>query len=317
MPKTIAPSPSWLDWVSNALEPAKIVRTDTLRKWSLSHVVRLTLNDSRTLIAKRGIPTKGPTELEIYQECLIPLAIDAPKIFESHSNASEYILLMEDLGGTDLEQHPSKSHFLNAARKLAEIRTSIDRIGKISTSVLQKYILTQDQLLLDLDYVLEHTGFEHQKMIHVLQRNAKSFSKHLDQLYREIPVTLNHNDYHAKNLLNVNGRIVPIDWASARISPHLGDLYCLIEEAKDNHIPKTSVVDAYRSALQDLGVQEEVTDWHLDMGGLCWSIHCLQWILEFGLDAIPASKDWVPNFLTYICSKTSQLARPEVPTSQV
>ena len=303
--------PNWLELITDSLKPAKVVGVDPLRKWSLSQVFRLTLDDEgRTLIAKRGIPTKGPTELEIYQECLIPLAIDAPTVFESYASDSEYILLMEDLRGTDLEQQPSKSAFLDAARKLAGIRASTDRIGKIRDSDLQRHLLTKDQLLLDFDYVTEYAGLEHRKMVHVLGRQVNSFSRHLDRLYQELPPTLNHNDYHAKNLLNVSGRIVPVDWANACISPHLGDLYCLINEGNDQHISRETLIGAYRSGLKDQGIQEEVTDWHLDMGGLCWSVHCLQWILEFGLDAIPISKTWVPDFLTDICAIVSRLGRP-------
>ena len=303
--------PDWLELIADSLKPAKVIGVDPLREWSLSQVFRLTLDDEdRTLIAKRGIPTKGPTELEIYQECLIPLAIDAPTIFESYASDSEYILLMEDLRGTDLEQHPSNSYFLDAARTLADIRASTDRIGKISASNLQRHLLTKDQLLLDFDYVIERAGLEHREMVHALGRQADSFSRHLDRLYQEVPPTLNHNDYHAKNLLHVSGRIVPVDWANARISPHLGDLYCLINEGNDQHISRETLISAYRSALKDRGRQEEVTDWHLGLGGLCWSVHCLQWILEFGLDAIPISKTWIPNFLTEICAIVSRLGRP-------
>ena len=303
--------PDWLELIADSLKPAKVIGVDPLREWSLSQVFRLTLDDEdRTLIAKRGIPTKGPTELEIYQECLIPLAIDAPTVFASYASDSEYILLMEDLRGTDLEQHPSNSYFLDAARTLADIRASTDRIGKISASNLQRHLLTKDQLLLDFDYVIERVGLEHGEMVHALGRQGDSFSRHLDRLYQEVPPTLNHNDYHAKNLLHVSGRIVPVDWANARISPHLGDLYCLINEGNDQHISRETLIGAYRSALKDRGRQEEVTDWHLDLGGLCWSVHCLQWILEFGLDAIPISKTWVPNFLTEICAIISRLGRP-------
>ena len=299
--------PDWLELIADSLKPAKVVDANPLREWSLSQVFRLTLDDEgRTLIAKRGIPTKGPTELEIYRECLIPLAIDAPTVFASYASDFEYIMLMEDLRGTDLEQQPSKPAFLNAARKLADIRASADRIGKIRDSDLQRHLLTKDQLLLDFDYVTEHTGLEHRDALGGLN----SFSRHLDRLYQELPPTLNHNDYHAKNLLNVSGRIVPVDWANARISPHLGDLYCLINEGKDQHIPREALIGAYRSGLKDRGLQEEVTDWHLDMGGLCWSVHCLQWILEFGLDAIPISKTWVPDFLAEICAIISRLDRP-------
>ena len=303
--------PDWLELIADSLKPAKVIGVDPLRQWSLSQVFRLTLDDEgRTLIAKRGVPTKGPTELEIYQECLIPLAIDVPTIFASYASDSEYILLMEDLSGTDLEQQPSKSTFLAAARTLANIRTSTDRIGKISASNLQRHLLTKDQLLLDFDCVIGHAGSEHREMVHALGEHINSFSRHLDRLYQELPLTLNHNDYHAKNLLNVSGRIVPVDWANARISPHLGDLYCLINEGKDQHISREILIDAYRFALKDRGRQEEVTDWHLNMGGLCWNVHCLQWILEFGLDTIPISKTWVPNFLTEIHAIISRLDKP-------
>ena len=303
--------PDWLELIADSLKPAKVVGVDPLREWSLSQVFRLTLDDGgRTLIAKRGIPTKGPTELEIYQECLIPLAIDAPTVFASYASDSEYILLIEDLRGTDLEQQPSKSTFLDAARTLADIRASADRIGKIRDSDLQRHLLTKNQLLLDVNYVTEHAGSEHREMVHALGEYINSFSRYLDRLYQELPLTLNHNDYHAKNLLNVSGRIVPVDWANARISPHLGDLYCLINEGKDQHISQETLIRAYRSGLKDQGLQEELTDWHLDMGGLCWNVHCLQWILEFGLDAIPISKTWVPDFLTEICAIISRLGRP-------
>jgi len=297
-----------VDSLADSIKPAEIVGIDSLREWSLSQVLRLILDDGRTLIAKRGIPTKCPTELEIYQECLIPLGIDAPTLFESHTADFEYVLLLEDLKGIDLEKQPSRTSFLDAACKLAEIRSASERIEKIGASIFHKHLLTKDQLLRELDYVLEHAGSEHREMVNALRGEIRSFAEHLDRLYRDYPLTLNHNDYHGKNLLNVDGHIVPIDWANARISPHIGDLYCLIEEAKDQHIPKAAVVDAYKAALRNLGAQEEVTGWHLDVGGLCWSIHCLQWILEFGLEAIPVSRDWVPNFLTDMCAMASRLS---------
>lgn len=296
-------SPTWLELFADALKPAQVVGIDPLRKWSLSQVFRLTLDEGRTLIAKRGIPTKGPTELEIYQECLIPLEIDAPTVVASFSSETEYAFLMEDLQGADLEQRPSNSDFLDAARRLAEIRTSAEKIAEFNTSKIEKHLLTKEQLLLDLEYVLEHAGREHQEMISSVARQARSVAQHLDRLYEEMPPTLNHNDYHAKNLLNVGGRVVPIDWANARISPHLGDLCCLIAEGRDQGIPQQAFVDTYTST----GTQEKVTDWHLDVGSLCWHVHSLQWILEFGLDAIPSSKNWVANYLADISATVARL----------
>ena len=65
---------------------------------------------------------------------------------------------MEDLGGIDLEQQASSANYLDAARKLADIRSSTDRVDNFSACSLQKYVLTRDQLLLDFEYVIEHAG---------------------------------------------------------------------------------------------------------------------------------------------------------------
>tara|TARA_Y100000031_G_C8154433_1_gene353931 strand:- start:598 stop:1020 length:423 start_codon:yes stop_codon:yes gene_type:complete len=132
--------PEWLELIADFLKPSKVVGINALRKCSLSEVFRLTLEDGRTVVAKRGIPITGPTELEIYEECLLPLAIDVPTVIESHSSDSEYILLMEDLGGTDLEQKPSRSYLLDAARKLAIIRAATNKVGEISSIVSQKHL---------------------------------------------------------------------------------------------------------------------------------------------------------------------------------
>ncbi len=305
---------AWLDVFADAFSPAKVVDIDVLREWSLSLVVRLTLDDDRNLIAKRGIPTEGPTELEVYQECLIPLEIRAPTLLEGYESGSDYVLLMEDVGGTDLEQRASTSAFLDAARSLAEIKSASNKIGEINSSVLTKHLMTEDQLLIDLHYVLENTSAAHRDVVRVLSGAAVSLTEHIHRLYQEFPLTVNHNDYHGKNLIDVDGRIVPVDWANARVSPHAGDLYCLIEEAKEHRVPREDVVGAYSKALQDLGVSADITEWQIDMGGVCWSIHCLRWILEFGLKAIPASKDWVPDFLKDISDMTSRLQDTKSPT---
>jgi thiamine kinase-like enzyme len=66
----------------------------------------------------------------------------------------------------------------------------------------------------------------------ILQRIIEWLPKPLEQLDLEVPLTMVHHDYHAKNIVKLNGgRILAIDWSNAYLSPPLGDLYCLMNEA--------------------------------------------------------------------------------------
>jgi hypothetical protein len=38
-------------------------------------------------------------------------------------------------------------------------------------------------------------------------------------------------------------------------------------------------------------------DWQLRIGGLCWLIKTLRWLVYGGTDIIPGSDSWIPDLL--------------------
>ena len=87
---------------------------------------------------------------------------------------------------------------------------------------------------------------------------------------------------------------MPIDWSIANLSPHLGDLYCIMQEASDYGVDETELIDAYFSVTDSSHAVDNAT-WQIDIGALCWEIHVLRWIVEFGVNAVEEAKSWVPD----------------------
>ena len=41
---------------------------------------------------------------------------------------------------------------------------------------------------------------------------------------------------------------------------------------------------------------ENIT-WQINVGGACWTIRMLRWLVDFGIDGIPGSDEWLPGYL--------------------
>lgn len=117
----------------------------------------------------------------------------------------------------------------------------------------------------------------------------------LTRLYNHFPITLTHHDYHPKNIIYFHGQVVIIDWASAYLSPHLGDLYCLLQSAKDFDISSSDLIKIYCEGLDPKHTVD--IEWQIKIGGICWIIHVLRELLDYGIDAIPEAKDWLVDLV--------------------
>jgi thiamine kinase-like enzyme len=137
---------------------------------------------------------------------------------------------------------------------------------------------------------------------HTLHIALKELPVQLNRLYEEFPITLTHNDYNAKNLMVCRNSIVPIDWSNAYLSPHLGDLYCLISEAQKYGIEKSVIVEAYREHDHT-----ELLDWQIQVGGICWLIRSLRWVCEEGIHKVPGTDKWVLPLILAIRDCMEQL----------
>ncbi|WP_390847334.1 phosphotransferase family protein [Bacillus litorisediminis] len=186
---------------------------------------------------------------------------------------------------------------------LAEIRnTARSRLGSLESSVYSEYYKRQEQVLHDLNFIIESHVLYSDDELDLLRSWLEKLPKHLVRLYGGSSVTITHNDYNAKNLMIVNESIVPIDWSNAYLSPHLGDLYCLICEAEGSGIEKSGVIGAY-SELDNI----DDIEWQIQVGGICWLIRGLCWVCQEGIQKVPVTRSWIPKMITSIHECFEQL----------
>ncbi|MCY9763756.1 aminoglycoside phosphotransferase family protein [Paenibacillus alvei] len=274
---------------------AEVTEWALLREWALSEVYRITLRSGETRILKWG-GKEMAQEAANYRRLINPLHIVAPRIFDFYESERSAVMIMEDAGKYNLEQQPCPELFLEAARQLARIRdTATMNIEKnMPISHIHQYtetavdFLTYAKDLLRSPRLADHSA---------LSKLHDIFPQQLERLYHTQPLTLVHHDYHAKNLLIQGTQIMPIDWSISYLSPHLGDLHCLIDEAREySHVPREEMLSAFHSAMEQDCSMEQLK-WQVNIGGLCWLVKTLKWLVYGGTDTIPGSDEWVPDLM--------------------
>ncbi|KKO53205.1 hypothetical protein XI25_14635 [Paenibacillus sp. DMB20] len=233
-------------------------------------------------------------EAGIYRDLVLPLQIKAPQIFEYVQFKDSGVMIMEDAGKENLEENPQPAYFLEAARELARLRTkAASNLEKtLPKKIINTYSVSAKKFLDLLDDLLKSKKLAENKALF----NVKAvFPRHLEKLYQTVPATIVHHDYHAKNLLIQDNGVMPIDWSISYLSPHLGDLYCLIGEAQAwSQVSKEDMASAY---LEIAAFDMDHLDWELRIGGLCWLIKTLHWLVYGGTEIIPESETWIPDLL--------------------
>lgn len=266
-----------------------------LRKWALSEVYRATWKSGQTSIIKWAAQEMA-RESAIYRQLVIPMQIKAPCIFNLLELETDAVMIMEDVGRQNLEQQPLPYYLLEAARELARLRkvASANLEAQIPSETISSYTVSAANFITLLDDLLESPRLSKSC---VLSRLRKTLPSHLEKLYRTLPLTLVHHDFHAKNLMIQGNGILPIDWSLAYLSPHLGDLHCLVNEAKAwCCVSQDNVLSAF---LQEAGTElsMEQLNWQVKIGGLCWLIKTLRWLVYGGTVTIPDSDAWIPDLM--------------------
>lgn len=271
----------------------EVAEWSLLRKWALSEVYRVKLNSGESRIIKWG-GSEMAGEAAIYQNLVHPLQIKAPKIFEFIQLKDSGVMIMEDAGEKNLEQQPQPEYFLEASKELARLRVTAtaDLERMIPRKIIDAYSVSTGDFLQLLDDLLKSKKLAENK---VLLKVKRVLPHHLEQLYQLVPSSLVHHDYHAKNILIQDNGIMPIDWSIAYLSPHLGDLYCLITEARAfSNLSREDIISAFLD-VTDLDIDD--LNWQVRIGGLCWLIKTLRWLVYGGTDIIPESEAWIPDLL--------------------
>lgn len=272
----------------------EIIEWQLLRKWSLSEVYRAKLQTGEQLIVKWG-GNDMASEAKIYHDLLIALQIKCPQIYEYHEDEQCSLLLMEDAGQYNLEQKPKEQHFLEAAKELARFRRTAAKhlqLSCIPKITIKAYTVSKHEFLSQLNDLIQAKD-------HLIFHRVKQLIPiHLERIYKEVPLTLVHHDYHAKNLLIQRNHILPIDWAIAYLSPHLGDLFCLIQEAHSwCGLDKETIFNAFHQEVGNNALSLDELKHQVNVGGLCWLIRSLRWLIYGGTKTIPGSEEWIPDLM--------------------
>lgn len=280
--------PAWLDVVSDpVLEVTKApavaeLHGELLRQWGSSEVWRLSFG-LNSVIVKRGTDGQAD-EAAAYERFVVPLKLPAPALIHRYRSDGAGVLVLEDVGRVTLEQEPTADGFAASAVLLATIRKR--PVGGPSEFPPERVKELADRI--------GRIGFD-----------LGPLTEALAGLHRVVPVGVVHGDFVPKNLVTDGTRWTAIDWPGAYTAPHLSDLYTLIRDAVALGHDRSPIVAHYLDAA---GGDPALVERQILVGGGCFYLVALSFIVEEGLRTIPESAGWIEGLLSELEDVVGALA---------
>jgi predicted O-methyltransferase YrrM len=283
--------PGWLPDLGGT-----IVGGELLRGWALSEVWRIRLAGAtrKSVIVKRGIGELAG-EARRYRELVVPLGIAAPRLLGEDGSG---VIVLEDVGGDNLEDRPTAEGYEEAVRVLARMRAaSALRLAADPALAAGLRRSTADLLKVAARAATAMTALR-PDLAGAIDDPIRAMTHRLEQLSGE-PETIVHGDFQAKNLLHApGGGIVTIDWSDAYVHPHLGDLYLLLREGRGQGRIDSARMEALPALFAyETGTDPRIVIDQLVTGGLCWTMRALRWVVEAGVHAVPVSRGWIDELV--------------------
>ena len=274
-----------------------VVGGDLLRGWALSEVWRIRLDGApwRSVIVKRGVGELAG-EARRYRELVVPLGIRAPRLLAEGGSG---VIVLEDLGGDNLEDRPTPGGYEQAVRVLARMRAgSALRLAADPVLAAGLRRSAADVVAVATRAATVMTALR-PDLAGALDEPIRVLAGRLERLSGE-PETIVHGDFQAKNLLHTTGGgIVTVDWSDAYVHPHLGDLYLLLREGRKQDRAGRIRWDALPAVFAyEAGTDLETVASQLVTGGLCWTMSALRWVVEIGVHVVPVSRTWIDELVT-------------------
>jgi hypothetical protein len=255
---------------------------ELLRQWGSSEVWRLSYG-LRSVIVKRGTDGQAD-EAGAYERFVVPLELPAPELIHRHRDGDGGVLVLADVGRVTLEQEPTADGFLAGAELVATIRErSVDGASEFPPERVK-----------DMADRIARIDFD-----------LTPLTQALAGLHQQAPTAVVHGDFVPKNLVTDGTRWTAIDWPGAYLAPHLSDLYTLIRDAVALGHDREPIVARYLDAT---GTDPALVERQLLVGGGCFYLVALKFIVEEGLRTIPESKNWIAGLLTELEEVVGALA---------
>ncbi|MEU8225359.1 phosphotransferase [Kribbella sp. NPDC048915] len=254
------------------------VNGELLRRWGSSEVWRLSYGLS-SVIVKRGTDAQAG-EAAAYERFVVPLGLPAPELL----SAADGVLVLADVGRVTLEQEPAADDFLAAAELVARIRSApVDGPSEFPPARVKELGARIGRVDVDLDPLVDA----------------------LDRLHRDAPVRVVHGDFVPKNLVSDGTRWTVVDWPLAYLAPHLSDLYTLVRDAATFGHDREPIVARYVEAA---GADPFLVDRQLLVGGACFCLLALTFLVEEGQRTIPGSSEWIDPLLSELTGLVAELS---------
>ena len=204
---------------------------------------------------KNPVPD-GETDFARILKFLNTLELPVPKLF--HYNSERGLLFLEDCGHTTLEdwvcEHPEDkgAYYRQAVELLARLH---QRATKNSDADCPAYHLKFDveKLMWELDFMLEHYVKGLHKSL-LKEREMDEVRRHFFALCETLAAqepTFTHRDYHSRNLMARDGKLILLDFQDARMGPCQYDLVSLL---KDSYVPLS---DKFRNEMIEHFIQQK------------------------------------------------------------
>jgi hypothetical protein len=251
--------------------------TELLREWGSSEVWRLSYG-LRSVVVKRGSDAQTG-EAAAYEQYVVPLGLPAPRLIHHVRVDDAVILVLADVGRVNLEQEPTAEGFLAAAEILAAVRAK---------PVEGPSGFTSERLV---DLVGRIDPIDAALRADLIDKVGPA----LDELHREAPLAVVHGDFVPKNLVSDGTHWTAVDWPLAYVAPHLSDLYTLVRDAVAYGHQAEPIVARYIDAS---GTDPDLVQRQLTVGGTCFILIALSWIVEEGHLTVPSSQEWIGPLLT-------------------
>lgn len=129
----------------------------------------------------------------------------------------------------------------------------------------------------------------------------------LRRLAATVPVTIVHGDFESKNIVLSAAGPCAVDWSTAQVGAHLGDLYSLCRDATLAGGPTDKIIAAYADECAHLGAPAADLEWQLALGGVVWTLRALRWVLEEGIHVVPESRTWIDELVERAGNVTATL----------
>ena len=184
------------------------------------------------------------------------LKLPVPELF--YYNSEKGLLFLEDCGHATLEdwvrEHPEDKAacYRQAVELLARLH---HRATKNIDADCPAYHLKFDveKLMWELDFMLEHY-VKGLKKISLTAQELEKIRGHFLSLSETLAAqepTFTHRDYHSRNLMVTDGRLILLDFQDARMGPCQYDLVSLL---KDSYV---RLDDAFRNEMIEHFIQQK------------------------------------------------------------